>query len=422
LTLEAAEAVCGLGMPAKEVVRKTLAALVYNSLLVSMAETSSCPEEPRFMMLETIREYAAERLETGCEAEEMDRAHALYYLALAEAAQPEVSPQMFDEWLAVLDREHDNLRAALRWAIRHHEVDIGSRLCLMMWRFWSETFHLGEGRRWLEAVLALGEPGGGVAEPTPPARRWAFLHLVAGIMASGQGDYDRAVVLLEESLDLYQTMGHRKGTSGPLRELGVVAYHRGDYERAVRLSEQAIAITREFASTFGTGLATCSLADTLRARGDLERARTLLEESLTSLRSKPYPLRVANALANTLARLGSIECELGSEARAFELYEESLQLGKRFGFTHHVVVPLEGMARVAAVRGQPERAARLLGTSAALRDEMGVPLTLVERTDHEYAVNIARAELGQRTFEEAWAQGYATPLEEAIATTVREER
>jgi tetratricopeptide (TPR) repeat protein len=409
-------------MPAKEVVRETLAALVYNSLLVSMAETSSSPEEPRFMMLETIREYAAERLETGCEAEEMDRAHALYYLALAEAAQPEVSPQMFDEWLAVLDRDHDYLRAALRWAIRHHEVDIGSRLCLMMWRFWSETFHLGEGRRWLEAVLALGELGGGVAEPTPPARRWAFLHLVAGIMASGQGDYDRAVVLLEESLDLYQTMGHRKGTSGPLCELGVVAYHRGDYERAVRLSEQAIAITREFASTFGTGLATCSLADALRARGDLERARTLLEESLTSLRSKPYPLRVANALANTLARLGSIECELGSEARAFELYEESLQLGKRFGFTHHVVVPLEGMARVAAVRGQPERAARLLGTSAALRDEMGVPLTLVERTDHEYAVNIARAELGQRTFEEAWAQGYATPLEEAIATTVREER
>jgi predicted ATPase len=133
-----------------------------------MAETSSSPEEPRFMMLETIREYAAERLETGCEAEEMDRAHALYYLALAEAAQPEVSPQMFDEWLAVLDRDHDYLRAALRWAIQHHEVDIGSRLCLMMWRFWSETFHLGEGRRWLEAVLALGEPGEGSPNPRCP--------------------------------------------------------------------------------------------------------------------------------------------------------------------------------------------------------------------------------------------------------------
>jgi tetratricopeptide (TPR) repeat protein len=242
--------------------------------------------------------------------------------------------------------------------------------------------------------------------------------LIAGIMASGQGDYDHAVALCEESLALYERMGHRKGTSGPLRELGVVAYHRGDYDRAVSLSEQALEVTREFGSTFGAGLATCSLADALRAKGDLEEARTLLVESLTLLRRRPYPLRVANALANTLARLGSIECELGRDERAFELYGESLQLGRRFGFVHHVVGPLEGMARVAVVRGQPGQAARLLGTSAALRDEMGVPLTLVERTDHDYAVNSARKELGVETFEEAWADGYEMPLEAAIASTV----
>jgi tetratricopeptide (TPR) repeat protein len=260
----------------------------------------------------------------------------------------------------------------------------------------------------------------GIDEPTASARRWAFLHLIAGIMASGQGDYDRAVALCEESLALYERMGYRKGTSGPLRELGVVAYHRGDYDRAVSLSEQALEVTREFGSIFGAGLATCSLADGLRAQGDLEKARTLLEESLSLLRRKPYPLRVANALANTLARLGSIECELGRDARAFELYRESLQLGWRFGFIHHVIGPLEGMARVAAVRGRPELAARLLGTSAALRDEMGVPLTLIERTDHEYSVNIVRQDLGREAFENAWALGYATPLEEAFASTVGE--
>ena len=416
--LEAAEKVCGSGMPPDGDVLETLALLVDNSLLVSVAETTPGSEEPRFMMLETIREYAAEQLRSNGEAEETHRAHANYFLALAEAAQPETSPRMFDAWLAVLEREHDNLRTALRWAIRHGEVDIGTRLGLMMWRFWSEQFHLGEGRRWLEAVLELGEPVGGVAQPTPSARRWAFLHLITGIMASGQGDYDRAVALCEESLTLYQRMGHRKGTSGPLRELGVVAYHRGDYDRAVRLSEQALQITREFGSTFGAGLATCSLADALRARGDIEEARTLLVESLSRLRRKPYPLRVANALANTLARLGSIECELGREDRAFELYEESLQLGQKFGFVHHVVGPLEGMARVGVVRGRPQLAARLLGTSAALRDEMGIPLTLVERTDHEYSANIARTELGTEAFEAAWALGYATPLEEAIALTV----
>jgi predicted ATPase len=420
-TIEAAEDVCGPGMPEDGGVLETVASLVDNSLLVSRTETSSGPQEPRITMLETIREYAAERLRSSGESEEMHRAHALYYLALAEAAQPEASARMFDEWLAVLERDHDNLRAALRWAIRNRAVGIGTRLGLMMWRFWAERYHMSEGRRWLEAVLVLGEPEGGVAEPTPPARRWAFLHLVAGILASGQGDYDRAVALCEESLALYQRMGHRKGTSGPLRELGVVAYHRGDYDRAVGLSEQALAITREFGSTFGSGLATCSLADALRARGDLERARTLLEESLTFLRRKPYPLLVANALANTLVRLGSIECELGRDARASELYEESLRLGLRFGFMHHVVVPVEGMARVAAVQGRPQRAARLLGTSAALRDEMGLPLTLVERTDHEYAVNAARTKLEEEAFEEASARGYAMPLEKAISSTVGDE-
>ncbi len=147
----------------------------------------------------------------------------------------------------------------------------------------------------------------------------------------------------------------------------------------------------------------------------------LLEESLTSLRRKTYPLRVANALANTLARLGSIECELGREARAVELFAESLRLGRRFGFIHHLVIPLEGMARVAAVQGQPERAARLLGTSAALRDEMGATLTLVARTDHDYALNAARAQLGEDAFVAAWARGQTTPLQETLSAVADDE-
>jgi predicted ATPase/DNA-binding XRE family transcriptional regulator len=131
-TLEAAEAVCGTGTPEDAEVLQTVASLVGNSLLVSRAESSSRLEEPRFTMLETIREFAAERLRSSGEAEEIHHAHALYYLALADAAQPEASAQMFNEWLAVLDRDHDNLRAALRWAIRHREVDIGTRPGLMM--------------------------------------------------------------------------------------------------------------------------------------------------------------------------------------------------------------------------------------------------------------------------------------------------
>jgi tetratricopeptide (TPR) repeat protein len=416
-TLEAAEAVCGTAVPEGGDVLETLASLVDNSLLVSRSGVSVGPEggEPRFAMLETIKEYAAERLRSSGEAEEVRRAHALYYLELAESAQPETSPHMFEEWIIVLERDHDNLRVALRWAIVNREADIGARLALLLWRFWSEHYHVSEGRRWLEEVVALGGPEGGTAEPTLPARRWAFLHLVTGMLASGQGDYDRAVALCEESLALYRNMGHRKGTSGPLRELGVVAYHRGNYDEAVRLSEQALAITREFGSAFGYGLTVCTLADALRAQGDIERARALLEDSLTSMRRKTYPLRLANALANTLARLGSIECELGRDARAFELFGESLRLGRRFGFVHHLVIPLEGMARAAAAQGRPEWAARLLGTSAALRDEMGAPLTLVAQADHDYALKAARTVLGEDAFAAAWEWGHAMRPKDAIS-------
>jgi predicted ATPase/DNA-binding XRE family transcriptional regulator len=416
-TLEAAEAVCGQGSTGEERVFETLASLVDNSLLVPWGEGSvGRDDEPRFTMFETIREYASERL--GSDAEEIQREHARYYLALAESVQPEASSHMLTKWLAVLDREHENLRAALRWAIRNRDVDFGTRLALMMWRFWPERHYVTEGRRWLEAVVALGEPEGGVIEPTLSARRWAFLHLVAGMLAGGQGDFDRAVELFDESLSLYRNMGHTKGTSGPLRELGAAAYHQGDYERAVRLSEQALTISRGSGSAFGSGLAVCTLADARRALGDIGRARTLLEESLASLRRRTRPLRVANALAITLSRLGSIECELGGDARARGLYGESLELARRFGFTFDVFVCLEGLARVEALQGRPQRSARLLGASAAQREEIGTPLTPITRADYDHAANAARAELGEEAFEVAWAGGHVTPLDIIISEAI----
>ena len=419
-TLDAAEAVCEPGTSDGGTVLEILASLVDNSLLVSRAYDRPGDDEPRFTMLETIREYAAERLGSGDEVAEVHRAHATYYLALAERAQPEVSGLMLGGWLEVLEREHENLRVALRWAIRHGDVDFGTRLALMLWRFWPERRYVTEGRRWLEAVLAMGQPEGGVAEPTLSARRWAFLHLVTGMLAGGQGDYDRAVELYEESLALYKNMGHTKGASGPLRELGLVAYHQGDYDRAVRLSEQALAMSRESGSAFGSGLAVCTLADALRAQGDIERARTLLAESLASLRRRTYPLRVANAVAITLSRLGSIECELGRDARALELHKESLVLARQYGFTFDVFSCMEGLARVEAIQGRPERAARLLGASAARREDMGTQLTQITRADHDHAGAIARAALGEAAFEVAWNDGHQRSLNEIMDETLAE--
>ncbi|MBD0354764.1 MAG: tetratricopeptide repeat protein [Rubrobacteraceae bacterium] len=425
-SLEAVEAVCGseAGERAESDVLETLASLVDNSLLVSRshAPVGRYDEGPRFSMLETIREYAAERLESSGEAEGIRRAHAVYYLALAEATQPETLVHKQREWWWTrLEEEHDNLRAALRLAIGGRELEIGTRLGSTLWRFWA-TRHPSEGRRWLEAVLSLGDTRG--AEPPDiPARRRAFLLLVTGILAARHGDYDRAVVLYEESLALYREIGHRKGTHGPLRELGIVAYYRGDYDEAVRLSEQALAISREFGSAFGSGLAVCTLADALRARGDIGRARTLLEESLASLRRQEQRVLIVNALVNTLARLGSIECEMGEVARAAESYGESLELIWRLvGKAFETVACLEGLGRVATMQGRPERAARLLGTSAALREEMGTPLSPIIRADHDHASNAAREALGDEAFSAAWAVGYAMPLEESIVDALEPDR
>jgi tetratricopeptide (TPR) repeat protein len=235
-----------------------------------------------------------------------------------------------------------------------------------------------------------------------------------------QGNQDHAISLYEKSLALYRNTGHRKGMSGPLRELGVIAYRQGDYEQAVRLSEQALAISREFGSAFGSGLAVCVLSDALRAQGDLERAKTLLEESAVSLRRTHFPLRVANALAITLSRLGSIACEMGRNEQALALFEESLRLARHYGFTFDAENCLEGMARAEAARDNPERAARLLGVSAAQREALGTSLPSVAREDHDRAESASRAALGEDTFEAAWAGGYALTLEEAIAEVLGE--
>ena len=184
----------------------------------------------------------------------------------------------------------------------------------------------------------------------------------------------------------------------------------------MRRSEQALAVAREFGNAFGSGLAICNLADALRAQGDLGRARALLEESLSSLRNLKQSVRITNALVSTLARLGSIKCEMGEDARAAELFGESLRLMWRFvGRGYETGACLEGLARVAAMQGRPERAARLLGASAALREETGTPLSPLVRTDHDHASRAALEALGEQTFGATWEEGYSMPIEESIA-------
>jgi tetratricopeptide (TPR) repeat protein len=368
-------------------------------------------------MLQTIREYAAERLRSSGEAEEAQRKHAMYYLALAEAAQPETSGRLDGvEWwsklLRRLEGEHDNLRAALGWAIQNREAETGARLAVALWRLWIESTHLSEGRRWTEAVLALdaSESRTGEAPHGLPARTRAYLLQIAGILAMAQGDHDRAGALHEEAMVVYRDLGHKKGVGASLRELGFVAYERGDYERAVRLHERSLALAREFGTTFSIARSLRALADAVRGQGDLGRATALLEEGLALSRG----LENAWGIVRALASLASVTCESGEYTRANRLYEESLDLGRRVGFKHTILPCLEGLARVAAAQGRMERTARLSGAAAALREEAGWPLPPAKRAGHDRTVTAARAVLGEDAFTAAWAKGHALPLGEAI--------
>jgi predicted ATPase len=423
-TLEAVEDVCGSRADEQVAgsVLETLASLVDNSLLVSQSESSTSQEdeEPRFTMLETIREYALERLTSSGELEEVQRKHAQYYLTLAEAAQPQASgPWDEVEWwskFTLLEREHDNLRAALRWAIQNLDAETGARLALALWWFWIEHSYLSDGRQWMEAVLALDGVGGrtGKAPHKLPARTKAYLLQVTGMLAMAQGDYDRAVALNEEGMTVYREMGHKKGVSASLRELGFVAYEQGDYERAMRLHEQSLALAREFGTTFGIARSIRALADAVRGQGDLRRATKLLEESLALSRGREN----AWGIARTLGSLGSVACEAGEYARASRLYEESLELGRRMGLNHIILPCLEGLARVTVAQGRMERAAQLCGAAAALREDTGWPLPPAKRTEHDRTVAAARGALGEEVFAAAWVRGHALPLKEAITATL----
>ncbi|MBA4115090.1 MAG: tetratricopeptide repeat protein [Rubrobacter sp.] len=351
----------------------------------------------------------------------MQRKHAQYYLALAEAAQPEASGRLdgVEWWSSLLTRlegEHDNLRAALGWAVQNREVETGARLAVALWRFWIERSYLSDGRQWMEAVLTLDGAEGrtGEAPHELPARTKAYLLQISGILVMAQGDYDHAVALHEEGMAVYRDLGHKKGVSASLRELGFVAYEQGDHERAVRLHEQSLALAREFGTTFGIARSIRALADAVRGQGDLSRATTLLEEGLALSRG----LENAWGIVRTLASLGSVACEAGEDARASRLYEESLELGWRVGFKHTILPCLEGLARVAVAQGRMERVARLCGAAAALREDTGWPLPPAKRAEHDRTVTAARGVLGEDAFAAAWVRGHALPLEDAITGTL----
>jgi predicted ATPase/class 3 adenylate cyclase len=440
-TLEAAEWLTSRSDPAGTEALDVLAGLeelADQSLIRSVEQSDG---EVRLGMLETIREFGLEQLAALSEAETVQRVHADYFQGIAERAGPLLLGPEQRTWLATLEREHDNLQAALGWSLGGAAPETGLRLAGSLARFWHIRGYFAIGRAWLERALAGAtesprservraltgagtlayaqgdlqraamhyEQGLAMARAIGDERATSFLLHNLGVAASARGDRDRARALYEESLALKQALGDKAGAAMSLGNLGTLAHFDGDLERAASLHEESLALFREMDDWRGEAGALNSLGVLAHARGDLAAATAHFEQCLGVLRA----LNDKGYLGRTLTNLGRLARDQGNLVLAATRYREGLAVAHEIGDQAAIADGLEGIGAVAATR-QPARGARLLGAAESLREALSAPMTADHREAFLRDRVAVREHLAEPDFAIAWAAGRSFSLDEAV--------
>jgi predicted ATPase len=433
--LEGVEAVCDTKGDLDLDLLDGMASMVDKSLVQQIEHVKG---ESRFLMLETIREYAQEKLEASGEQPLTKRAHAAYCLVLAEEEATEESAQRIDRFAF----EHDNFRAALEWLTETGDAEWGLRLGTALFRFWEIREYLAEGRDRLGKLLQLA----GAQAPTKARARALF---AAGVLAGEQGDYATADALIGESQDIARQLGDKTGVAVSLNALAVFAFDRGDVAIARALFEESLVLWRELGDHKAVARALSNLANVFKVQGDYDRVRELQAECLSIFRglgdrtgiawSLNYQGDVARdqgdsaartlyeeglaifrdlgdrrGVASILADLGSLAREQGDYSTARALYGESIKLFQELNHKRGIARLLECSACSAAAQLEAERSLRLAGAAAALRQNIGAPLTATEQAKLEAALKPARQALTNTVATTAWLEGSALPVEKAI--------
>jgi predicted ATPase/class 3 adenylate cyclase len=397
-TLEAAEHVCADDdTPAADVL-DLLTSLADKSLVAFDAERS----ESRYRLVETVRQYAREKLmESGAGETVRDR-HLDYFVTLAELAEPKLMGAEQTMWLRRLEDEHDNLRAALEWSVA---TDIGGRalrLCGALQRFWIMHGHGTEGRQWCTRVLSVEPSAAGTL-----ARSKALN--CAGLLAYHQLDYDEARRLLEESLAIRRAAGDSRGVAVSLNNLGMVALDQGDLAAARAMHEQSLALARELGNRNGIARSLGNLGMVASEQRDFGTARVLFEECLAIMRQ----LGDRDGTAIALHSLGGVACDQGQFDASVAYYLESLELLRELGHRPRITYSLAELARVSSALGDAALAGSLWGAAERAREELGMsPQT--EGDEHAAQIAAARATLGGEAFDHAWHDGRALSTEQAV--------
>jgi predicted ATPase/class 3 adenylate cyclase len=360
-TLQAAESICAVPDDEAGQILDGVASLVDKSLLQRVEQTEEVSEDQRLLMLETIREYGLEVLTTSGEGNAARQAHAGYFLQLAEEAEPELKGPLLVAWLDRLEREHDNLRAALQWAIDNGSGEIALRLGIALERFWVVRGLRNEGRAFLERALA------GSAGVAADVRAKALL--AAARLAFNQSNYEQGEVLAQEGLALFRELGDRRGIALSLNRLGVAAWRRGDYRSARTLLDEDLTLFREMGDRdrVAWSLFMHGLLD--NKQGEYARAYSRFEESLALFRE----LGNKRGIAASLTQLaGTLFVSQGTQDMIYPLLEQGLLLDREVG-------DKEGIAVASLLLGW---VALKQGDSATARSRVEESLTLYREMEH----------------------------------------
>jgi non-specific serine/threonine protein kinase len=356
--------------------------------------------DPRFAMLETVREYGLERLVESGEEDAVRARHAAWCAVLAERADDASLSAEERVWRDRLEADLDNLRAALDWSIGCGETGTALRLASAPWSFWAVRGYLGEGWSWLARALAL--PDGG-----PPAARARAL-AAAGMIAWARGEVDCADDLLQQSLALWQSFGDGARVALSLHYLGLVAWQRGDFRTMAARAEASLAAATAAGDEVGTAVARVTLGRALLRLGESDRARQALEQALDRFRALGITRGTAWALAH-LAEIAQLEHD---RRRAIELHLGALSAYRELGDTWGIGEEVPALASLVAASGHPEAAARLLGAAARLREVTGIA-PKHRLSDPDRLAAELKERLGERSYAAAWDAGRALSPEQA---------
>jgi predicted ATPase/DNA-binding XRE family transcriptional regulator len=404
-TLDAANTVCLENLSVNVI--DGMASLLDKSLLKQEAMPDGTP---RFMMLETIREYALEQLTSSGELEAIQKRHASYFLALVETLTPMMNEQP-GLWWDQFELELPNMRAALSWSLTDTNGETGLRLAVELFEFWRGRGHMREGSNWLSQGLTQYQ-----GEIDDQLRAKALNN--AGLLFIFQDKLDAAQGYFEESVAMYRELGDTGGMADALGHYGMVLAYKGDLDHGISILEQSLALWRQMGDR-------SSISMTLFLRGNLAYiqednplAKAVWEEGLETWRALNHNFMIANALMS----LSLVAVDERDYQKAEAYLTESLLLLDQMGERWILIQTLEGFARLAVAQGQEsndepllQRGARLYGAIEVFRETSQAQRTEFERRSYERVIIILRTQLDPVVFTAAWSEGKKMTVEQTVA-------